>query len=299
MNANQHRNPNPNPQQHHQHHPHQQRHSNTNNNNNNSHHHHHNSNQAHSNPAQNRPNSNNPNRPHNPNQNRPQAPSQNNHHHHHQQQPQHGQHHGQQQRPQQQAQHHQQQRNPSQQQNANKPQQAASGANPNQPANNQNAAPPLPAVLPKGWKREEVVRTKGISAGLVDVVYVPGANSELSTSETVGKKFKTKLELSRVFGDKYDTALLDFRTGKVNQVAFKKQRRVKSLASANNVNYTQVAKYDAYLYLPVRQTASIFKQPVHVVTNHRNEPAPASAQGAQQNKPNERPRPVQVSFIVE
>lgn len=293
MNANQHRNPNP--QQHHQHHPHQQRHSNTNNNNNNSHHHHHNSNQAHSNPAQNRPNSNNPNRPHNPNQNRPQAPSQNHHHHH--QQPQHG-HHGQQ-RPQQQTQHHQQQRNPNQQQNANKPQQAASGANPNQSSNNPNPAPPLPAVLPKGWKREEVVRTKGISAGLVDVVYVPGANSELSTSETVGKKFKTKLELSKVFGDKYDTALLDFRTGKVNQVAFKKQRRVKSLASANNVNYTQVAKYDAYLYLPVRQTASIFKQPVHIVTNHRNEPAPANAQGAQPNKPNERPRPVQVRFLAE
>jgi hypothetical protein len=25
-----------------------------------------------------------------------------------------------------------------------------------------NNGPPLPAVLPKGWKREEIIRTKGI-----------------------------------------------------------------------------------------------------------------------------------------
>jgi hypothetical protein len=85
------------------------------------------------------------------------------------------------------------------------------------------------------------------------------------------------LELQRFFGDKYDMSLLDYKSGKISQVVWRKQRRLKSMAT----NITSAAKYDTYLNLPVRQTASIFKQPVNVVTNnHKNEPTPASVLNA-------------------
>ena len=183
---------------------------------------------------------------------------------------------------------------------------AAAAVTPNnaQPPNN---APPLPQVLPKGWKKEEVVRTKGISSGIVDIVYVPSASSEQSNPELVGKKFRNKLELQRFFGDKYDMSLLDYKSGKVSQVVWRKQRRLKNIANTNNI--LSASKYDTYLNLPIRQTASIFKQPVNVITNnHRNEPTPANVLNANapnqqqagnnnnnnNTKPNEKPKPVQV-----
>lgn len=48
--------------------------------------------------------------------------------------------------------------------------------------------------------------------------------------------------------------------------------------AANPANYTLAAKYDVYLNVPTRQTASIFKQPVSYVANntkYNNEPTPA------------------------
>ena len=125
--------------------------------------------------------------------------------------------------------------------------------------------PPLPNVLPKGWKKEELVRTKGITSGLVDVVYVPNP----AATELAGRKFRSKLE---------------------------QQRRIKSLA-ANNTNYVSAAKYDNYLNLPIRQTASIFKQSVSCITNnHKNEPTPASVLNppAAAAKTTDKPKPVQV-----
>lgn len=204
----------------------------------------------------------------------------------------------------------QQQQRPSQQQVNNKPvqQQGQQGANQQQPQQN---PVPLPNVLPKGWKKEEIIRTKGITAGLVDVVYVPNEKSELSTPEIVGKKFRTKLELHKQLNEKYDMALLDFKRGKINQVAYRKQKRVKNLA-ANPTNYLSASKYDNYLYLPNRQTASIFKQSVHYITNnHKNDPAPSAItdfksanpqanqtlhqnQLAVLNKNLEKPKPIQV-----
>ena len=158
--------------------------------------------------------------------------------------------------------------------------------------------PPLPQVLPKGWKREEVVRTNGISSGVVDVVYAPSASSEAAHPTLVGKKFRTKLELHKFLGDKYDMSLLDYKSGKVSQVVWRKQRRLKSMAT----NMAYASKYDTYLNVPIRQTASIFKQPVNVVTNnHKNEPTPAhlnanlpNNNGTNGGKPNEKPKPVQV-----
>lgn len=167
-----------------------------------------------------------------------------------------------------------------------------------QQASQPNAAP-LPAVLPKGWKKEEIVRTTGITSGLVDVVYAPGQNSELTTADMIGKKFKTKLELQRIFGEKYDTSLLDFKRGKISQLAYRKHKRNKNLA-ANPTNYLSASKYDNYLNLPSRQTASIFKQSVFYVTNnHKNEPTPTVVSNFQaaSTVPNQTLTPNQLAFL--
>ncbi len=164
-------------------------------------------------------------------------------------------------------------------QNPNRPRPAQPGApasNTATGANPQANPQPPPQILPKGWKREEIVRMRGITAGQVDIVYGPtNPNCEFANKDTIGKKFHTKLELQRIFGEKYDMSLLDFRSGKLSQVALRKQRRVKSQA-ANPNNYISAAKYDPYLTVPSRQTAGIFKQSVSYVTNnHRNEATPA------------------------
>ncbi|CAF0730890.1 unnamed protein product [Brachionus calyciflorus] len=134
---------------------------------------------------------------------------------------------------------------------------------------------PLPNVIPKGWKREEIVRTKGITAGLSDTTYVClSEKSELAKPGIIGKKFKSKFELNKIFGEKYDTSLLDFKRGKISQLAYRKHKRNKNL-QANPQNYISAAKYDNYLTLPTRQTASIIKQSVSYVTNnHKNDETP-------------------------
>ncbi len=52
-------------------------------------------------------------------------------------------------------------------------------------------------------------------------------------------------------------------------------------------------KYDTYLNLPVRQTASIFKQPVQCITNHKNDVPKIDSQTMQ--KFADKLKPVQVS----
>ncbi|RNA28699.1 Methyl- -binding domain 2 [Brachionus plicatilis] len=149
---------------------------------------------------------------------------------------------------------------------------------PQRPANSQPQQPaqvPLPNVLPKGWKKEEKIRTKGITAGLSDISYVCTSDkSELAKPGIAGKKFKSKVELNRIFGEKYDTSLLDFKRGKISQLAYRKFRRNKNL-QANPQNFLSLAKYDNCLTLPTRQTGSIIKQTVSFVTNnHKNEETP-------------------------
>jgi methyl-CpG-binding domain protein 2 len=66
------------------------------------------------------------------------------------------------------------------------------------------ATPVVSLGLPKGWVREELVRQSGLSAGKVDVCY----------ASPDGKKFWTKPQLSRYFGDTVDLSNFDFQTGK-------------------------------------------------------------------------------------
>ncbi|XP_069025036.1 methyl-CpG-binding domain protein 2 isoform X3 [Embiotoca jacksoni] len=60
-------------------------------------------------------------------------------------------------------------------------------------------------ALPPGWKKEEVIRKSGLSAGKSDVYYY----------SPTGKKFRSKPQLSRYLGNKLDLACFDFRTGKM------------------------------------------------------------------------------------
>lgn len=107
--------------------------------------------------------------------------------------------------------------------------------------------------LPPGWKREEVVRQSGLSAGKTDVYYF--------TPD--GKKVRSKPQLARIMGETFDLSAFDFRTGRTVYSSCRKSKRQK----AASYDFARGIRHDASLVLPIRQTASIFKQPVTVVRN--------------------------------
>ncbi|KAG9278690.1 methyl-CpG-binding domain protein 3 isoform X2 [Astyanax mexicanus] len=110
------------------------------------------------------------------------------------------------------------------------------------------------SALPNGWKMEEVTRKSGISAGKSDVYYFSPS----------GKKFRSKPQLVRYLGNSMDLSSFDFRTGKMIMSKLNKNKqRLRYEQSVQNRG-----KPDLNTSLPVRQTASIFKQPVTKVTNH-------------------------------
>ena len=96
-------------------------------------------------------------------------------------------------------------------------------------------------TLPHGWRREEVMRKSGLSAGKIDVFYY----------SPDGCKVRNKHQLAKALKDRIDLSTFDYKTGKtINNNAISKN------------------KFEPNLSLPIRQTASIFKQPVTVVKNH-------------------------------
>ncbi|XP_076465090.1 methyl-CpG-binding domain protein 2-like [Babylonia areolata] len=109
-------------------------------------------------------------------------------------------------------------------------------------------------ALPPGWKREEVVRQSGLSAGKTDVYYY----------SPDGKKIRSKPQLARLLGDTFDLSAFDFRTGRVIYSAVRKSKRQKGSA----FDFARGVRVDSSLVLPIRQTASIFKQPVTVIRNN-------------------------------
>ncbi|XP_048197698.1 methyl-CpG-binding domain protein 3 isoform X3 [Perognathus longimembris pacificus] len=124
-------------------------------------------------------------------------------------------------------------------------------------------------ALPQGWEREEVPRRSGLSAGHRDVFYYSPS----------GKKFRSKPQLARYLGGSMDLSTFDFRTGKMLMSKMNKSRQRVRYDSSNQVKWTPAGaarcsalspqgKPDLNTALPVRQTASIFKQPVTKITNH-------------------------------
>ncbi|XP_063816109.1 methyl-CpG-binding domain protein 2 [Pseudophryne corroboree] len=110
-------------------------------------------------------------------------------------------------------------------------------------------------ALPPGWKKEEVIRKSGLSAGKSDVYYFSPS----------GKKFRSKPQLARYLGNSVDLNSFDFRTGKM--MPSKLQKNKQRLRN-DPLNQTKGNKPDLNTSLPIRQTASIFKQPVTKITNH-------------------------------
>uniref|UniRef100_A0A8C3A2V9 Methyl-CpG binding domain protein 3a n=1 Tax=Cyclopterus lumpus TaxID=8103 RepID=A0A8C3A2V9_CYCLU len=91
-----------------------------------------------------------------------------------------------------------------------------------------------------------------------------------------GKKFRSKPQLARYLGNQMDLSSFDFRTGKMLMSKLNKNRQ-RLRYDNNNQNK---GKPDLNTSLPVRQTASIFKQPVTKVTNHPNNKVKADPQKA-------------------
>ncbi|KAJ8357709.1 hypothetical protein SKAU_G00205030 [Synaphobranchus kaupii] len=91
-----------------------------------------------------------------------------------------------------------------------------------------------------------------------------GLAGTMERKSPTGKKFRSKPQLARYLGSSMDLSSIDFRTGKMlmNKLSKSRQR----LRYDNNSQ--SKGKPDLNTSLPVRQTASIFKQPVTKVTNH-------------------------------
>lgn len=88
-----------------------------------------------------------------------------------------------------------------------------------------------------------------------------GINTNPSPS---GKKFRSKPQLARYLGSSMDLSTFDFRTGKMLMSKMNKNRQRMRYDCSNQAK----GKPDLNTALPVRQTASIFKQPVTKITNH-------------------------------
>jgi methyl-CpG-binding domain protein 2 len=148
-------------------------------------------------------------------------------------------------------------------------------------------------ALPKGWIREEVPRLSnnihGVS-GRSDVYYI----------SPTGKKIRSKPELSKALGEHYDLTAFDFVAGKINPLLLKPKsaatassgsdgNKRKSTPNGNRNSGHEIAKAirtDSSLVPPIRQTASIFKQPVTV---HRSQSSGSKVKTDKQNSA-EKPR---------
>ncbi|XP_014321832.1 methyl-CpG-binding domain protein 2 [Myotis lucifugus] len=116
-----------------------------------------------------------------------------------------------------------------------------------------------------------VIRKSGLSAGKSDVYYFSPS----------GKKFRSKPQLARYLGNTVDLSSFDFRTGKMMPSKLQKNKQ----RLRNDPLNQNKGKPDLNTTLPIRQTASIFKQPVTKVTNHPNNKVKSDPQ-----RMNEQPR---------
>uniref|UniRef100_UPI00358E4316 methyl-CpG-binding domain protein 2-like isoform X1 n=1 Tax=Myxine glutinosa TaxID=7769 RepID=UPI00358E4316 len=111
--------------------------------------------------------------------------------------------------------------------------------------------------LPSGWTREEVTRKSGLSAGKLDIYYYSPA----------GKKFRSKPQLTRALDGTIDLTSFDFRTGCMIARKQKNKHKLRGEGPASNKSASQSTLHLGTT-IPIRQTASIFKQQITKVTNH-------------------------------
>ena len=87
-----------------------------------------------------------------------------------------------------------------------------------------------------------------------------------------GKRIRSKPELLKILGEHYDLATFDYHSGKINPALAATNgksssgggAKPKSNGTKTQYDFTRSLRNDASLVPPIRQTASIFKQPVTV-----------------------------------
>ncbi|XP_077633683.1 methyl-CpG-binding domain protein 2 [Crocuta crocuta] len=108
-----------------------------------------------------------------------------------------------------------------------------------------------------------------------------GGKSDVYYFSPSGKKFRSKPQLARYLGNTVDLSSFDFRTGKMMPSKLQKNKQ----RLRNDPLNQNKGKPDLNTTLPIRQTASIFKQPVTKVTNH-----PSNKVKSDPQRMNEQPR---------
>lgn len=103
--------------------------------------------------------------------------------------------------------------------------------------------------LPKGWQREEAIRKSGFSSGKIDVSFY----------SQEAHRYDPKPHLTRPVADTIDLTAFDYTTSDCNTL-----RRPKKPRTTQFDYSSRGVRNDASLVPPIRQTASIFKQPVTV-----------------------------------
>ena len=136
-------------------------------------------------------------------------------------------------------------------------------------------------ALPRGWVREEVLRTGGLSAGKFDVYYYPPGGKV---------KCRSKPEMVKFLGDSVDLSNFDYVAGVFTSSIIKPRgnkpkqtlggSKVEPVKGGRNSNINS-------LIPPIRQTASIFKQPVTLVKVTESK---VKNDVAKQNSSKEKPR---------
>ena len=115
--------------------------------------------------------------------------------------------------------------------------------------------------LPPGWIREEVPRAGGLSAGKCDVYYYPPGGRT---------KCRSKPEMIKFLGDSVDLSGFDYGSGTFHSSIIKPKGGAKTKPKTDLMKGVKNGQNVNSLVPPIRQTASIFKQPVTVVKVIRN-----------------------------
>lgn len=120
-------------------------------------------------------------------------------------------------------------------------------------------------ALPRGWRREEFSRPKGLSNGKYQVHYINES----------GQRFKNKCMLARFMGGDVDLTPFDWRTGKIDPYLKRKVERMIKLRECPDVN--RRLRNDHTIKPPLRQTVSNFKLPVTIYRAQPKESPPVVA----------------------
>lgn len=117
-------------------------------------------------------------------------------------------------------------------------------------------------ALPRGWRREEFSRPKGLSNGKYQVHYINES----------GQRFKNKCMLARFMGGEVDLTPFDWRTGKIDPYLKRKVERMIKVKESPDVN--RRLRNDHTIKPPLRQTVSNFKLPVTIYRAQPKESPP-------------------------